>query len=85
MALKLSVRLRCAARRVCEAAHKCVRPFRVCVFLFRVCVRPYTPLVSPYEVFALHTKEISMCAAPLMKVCGRTPSRDYEYDEHDEF
>ena len=51
MVLKMSVQLGSAARSVCEAAHKCVRPFRVCV-------RPYTPLVSPNEVFALHTKEI---------------------------
>ena len=30
MALEVSVRLGCVARKVCEAAHMCVRPYRVC-------------------------------------------------------
>ena len=53
MVLKMSVQLGSAARSVCEAAHKSVRPYRGCV-------RPYTPHLSPYddfEVYALHTWE----------------------------
>ena len=81
MVLKMSVRLGSAARSVCEAAHKSVRPYRGCV-------RPYTPHLSPYvdfqSVCSSYLGVLNVCC-PHMKVYGCTPSWDDEYDEHNQF